>query len=434
MPPSNTANAYALLSKKTGSERFNPMRIRYQLPALLLVAVGVPFFIRYLLDPRILSDDAAVSTVVLAGSGVIASFFVWRRLHLFPGTSPAGAAIWSVLMVFATIAAYVILSRVDYSRTIIFVAPAVTFVWLLALSVVTSRMASIRFGVLPGGHTGNLPRTKQIEWVELDSPSDPSACDGYVADLRHDHDVEWEKQIVEWTLRGVPVYHTKQIIEHLTGRISIDHLSENSFGSVLPNLNYLVGKRIIDVLAIAVFFVPIALVSLVISLLILLADGRPVLYKQTRVGFRGKAFRIYKFRTMRDLPKDSVPKQKAELTLDNDPRIFPVARFLRKYRLDELPQLINVARGEMSWIGPRPEAEALARHYEATFPFYRYRYAVRPGITGWAQVSQGHVIDDNDIRVKLEYDFYYVKNVSFWLDLTTALKTLRVVLRGHGGK
>ena len=103
-------------------------------------------------------------------------------------------------------------------------------------------------------------------------------------------------------------------------------------------------------------------------------------------------------------------------------------------RIDELPQIINIIRGEMSWIGPRPEALKLSTWYEGIIPFYRYRHVVRPGITGWAQVNQGHVTSLDDADVKLQYDFFYVKHFSLWLDILVLLRTVRVVLTGHGAK
>jgi lipopolysaccharide/colanic/teichoic acid biosynthesis glycosyltransferase len=122
------------------------------------------------------------------------------------------------------------------------------------------------------------------------------------------------------------------------------------------------------------------------------------------------------------------------MTGENDPRITRVGRFLRRTRIDELPQMLNNLNGHMSWIGPRPEALALSRWYEMEIPFYAYRHIVRPGITGWAQVNQGHVTDLGEIDDKLQYDFYYIKNFSYWLDILIVLKTFRTVFSGHGAK
>ena len=121
-------------------------------------------------------------------------------------------------------------------------------------------------------------------------------------------------------------------------------------------------------------------------------------------------------------------------TYENDPRVTHIGKLLRKFRLDELPQIINVMKGEMSWIGPRPEPEDLALHYENVLPMYELRYRMRPGVSGWAQVRQGHVTSDEEAREKLEYDLYYVKNASLGFDLRIAIATIKVVFLGRGSK
>ena len=120
------------------------------------------------------------------------------------------------------------------------------------------------------------------------------------------------------------------------------------------------------------------------------------------------------------------------LTVEDDERITRVGKFLRRTRLDEIPQVINILRGEMSFIGPRPEALPLSDWYEQELPFYSYRHIVRPGLTGWAQVNQGHVAELEEVSHKLQYDFYYIKNFSAWLDIVIVLRTIRIVLFGFG--
>lgn len=124
----------------------------------------------------------------------------------------------------------------------------------------------------------------------------------------------------------------------------------------------------------------------------------------------------------------------ALITKPQDDRITPIGRFLRFSRIDELPQLINVLRGEMSLIGPRPEATGLSDWYQSEVPFYRYRHIVKPGITGWAQVNQGHVAGVDDIKMKLQFDFYYIRNFSIWLDILIVMKTIKTMLTGYGHK
>jgi lipopolysaccharide/colanic/teichoic acid biosynthesis glycosyltransferase len=230
-------------------------------------------------------------------------------------------------------------------------------------------------------------------------------------------------------LQGLPVYHSKAVRESLTGHVAIEHLSENTLGSLLTFSVYLRVKRLVDVLGVLIaapVAVPIALLA---AILVKLEDGGPVVFRQTRMGFRGRTFTMLKFRTM------GVDAETGRsFTEDDDPRITRIGRFLRRYRIDELPQLINILKGEMSWIGPRPESLALAEWYESRIPFYCYRHIVRPGITGWAQVNQGNVAMIKAATAKLHYDFYYIKHVSPWLELLIAAKTVRIVLTGFGSR
>jgi lipopolysaccharide/colanic/teichoic acid biosynthesis glycosyltransferase len=124
----------------------------------------------------------------------------------------------------------------------------------------------------------------------------------------------------------------------------------------------------------------------------------------------------------------------AAMTQDSDARVTRFGRLLRHTRLDELPQILNILRGEMSWIGPRPEVDVLSHWYEQKIPFYRYRHVVRPGISGWAQVMQGHVAEIEHVRSKLHYDFYYIKHFSPWIDVLIVVRTLRTMMTGFGSR
>jgi lipopolysaccharide/colanic/teichoic acid biosynthesis glycosyltransferase len=226
------------------------------------------------------------------------------------------------------------------------------------------------------------------------------------------------------------------IEESLSGEVKIEHLRENELGSLIPNLPYMSAKRAAD-LATSVILAPAVIaIGLIVALAIKLDSRGSVLFFQERVGFRGQSFRMVKFRTMREmqLADDEEARREEAMTRDADHRITRVGGFLRKTRLDELPQIWNILVGDMSWIGPRPEAQDLANWYEGEIPFYSYRHIVRPGITGWAQVNQGHVTSLEAVQAKLRFDFYYVKNLSLWLDMLIAMKTLRVVVQGIGAK
>jgi lipopolysaccharide/colanic/teichoic acid biosynthesis glycosyltransferase len=185
------------------------------------------------------------------------------------------------------------------------------------------------------------------------------------------------------------------------------------------------GKRLFDLilcLALAPFALPFVAVA---GGLVLATMGRPVFFRQARVGLGGRPFMIVKLRTMR---LSETGGQIA--TAVGDPRVTPVGRWLRRSHIDELPQLWNVLLGEMSLIGPRPEQPALAEAYAREVPAFAWRALMRPGITGWAQVRAGYAADLDETRIKLAYDLYYLKNSSLGLDLEICARTLWAVVSG----
>jgi lipopolysaccharide/colanic/teichoic acid biosynthesis glycosyltransferase len=178
-------------------------------------------------------------------------------------------------------------------------------------------------------------------------------------------------------------------------------------------------------------FLPIVLPLMVLVAIAIRSESPgPVLFRQKRVGHAGRPILVYKFRTMRDVA--AADERSAAMTRSDDDRITAVGRVLRKLRLDELPQIFNILKWEMSWIGPRPEAEVLSIWYTGEIPFYRYRHVVKPGISGWAQVNQGHVAQVDEVHRKLQYDFYYIKYFSPWLDVLILFRTIKTMLTGFG--
>ncbi|MCA9405368.1 MAG: sugar transferase [Candidatus Omnitrophica bacterium] len=194
---------------------------------------------------------------------------------------------------------------------------------------------------------------------------------------------------------------------------------------------YRVAKRIFDICSALVGLILLAPVMLLAALAVKLTSKGPIIYNQVRVGKDGELFDIYKFRTMR---ADAEKNTGAVWATKNDSRITPIGKFLRKSRIDELPQLVNVLRGEMSLIGPRPERPQFVDEFTQVIPDYSKRLAVKPGITGLAQVW--HRYDENiaDVRKKVKYDLLYIKKMCLWADFNIVLRTFRVVLTGEGAK
>jgi exopolysaccharide biosynthesis polyprenyl glycosylphosphotransferase len=196
------------------------------------------------------------------------------------------------------------------------------------------------------------------------------------------------------------------------------------------NSPYHYVKRLFDLAVAALLLVICSPLLLLICGALWLGNGRPVLFRQPRVGRENRLFTILKFRTMRDQPTGEM--ESGIYTREGDPRITPVGRWLRKLRLDELPQLWNVLRGDMSLIGPRAEWIKCAERYEQKIPFYHFRHLVKPGITGWAQVNYPYGESDEDAIEKLKYDLYYIRHYSLKLDAMIVLKTVHTVLFGKG--
>jgi len=242
-------------------------------------------------------------------------------------------------------------------------------------------------------------------------------------------------ELLRHRLAGVRVLDATTLIENLTGRIMLRELRPSWLifsGGFDRRSLYQSTKRFLELVLALAFFAVNLPVSLTVALLVKLTSPGPVLLAQERVGERGRRFLVYKFRTMRaDAEAASGPVWAAR---DGDPRATWLGRFLRKIRLDELPQLINVIKGDMSLVGPRPERPHFVEVLRTTIPFYDERHSVKPGITGWAQVKFGYGSNLEDAEEKLQYDLYYIKHVSWTFDIGIVLYTAKVILTGRGAR
>lgn len=251
--------------------------------------------------------------------------------------------------------------------------------------------------------------------------------DVVLIDNSHYHDPEWVDFIARCYLLDIEVMPWPLFMESRLGRIPVsrffDLFSSHSSGQRL----YVQFKRGFDLLAIALFLPIIIVLMCGTAIYIFLRDGGPVLFVHHRAGFGGKPFRLYKFRTMYKGTGGGATSQ-------SDDRIIPGCNFIRRIRLDELPQIYNVLKGDMSLIGPRPEAIDLMKWYRKEIPEYDYRLLLLPGITGWAQVNSGYTSNPDEARVKLSYDLYYIKNISLDLDMEIALRTVKTVILGAGAR
>lgn len=411
-------------------------RLRFQIPAMVAFVFAMQMLATFFITGSIAFNPTI--EVAIFGSQIANVFavFSFRNVRHIPGARVLMLILPTITASYAVLFGILLLFRLPYSISIIFVGYFNALLIFLAMNMGSSKSPVQEIFVVEGDLTkiliDDLPNVSFK--ILLNHKALSELTHGVViADFRQDLPRDWEREIARAVLRGVPVYHVKQAYESLTGKVRFDHLSENQFGSVVPSLGYLAIKRTMDLvlscLGLIVLFIPM----IVIAFLIRMTSKGPAIFRQARVGYRGVVFDTYKFRTMaeRDHSLDDLNSQ---MTQHDDPRITPLGRFLRQTRLDELPQLYNVLIGEMSLIGPRPEAQALSEWYYERLDFYEYRHVIRPGITGWAQVNQGHVTSLDDIYHKTQYDFYYIKNLSLSLDFLVAIKTIETVLFRSGAR
>ena len=386
-------------------------------------------------------EASARNSALASLAALIGGFWLQRSVSNLPGTAESSGILPGFLLSFGLAFTAILLFRIDYSRALLVGGFGLSVVWFFLIYAVTQRKTQLVLGVVEGGRVDLFAAMNGVEVVWLNIGDDADAVDAVTADFRFDHSDEWEARLADYTLSGVPVYHSKDLYESLTGRADLENLSENTFGALGPMHTLLALKQVIDralAVPVAVILLPLFVLT---ALTIKLDSPGSVLFRQRRMGYRGREFTVYKFRTMRAADDRKAPRKgtvkpaiESFITLENDRRITRLGRFLRRSRIDELPQVWNILMGQMSWIGPRPEASQLSEWYQGEIPFYRYRHVVRPGISGWAQVNQGHVAEIHDIRTKLQYDFYYIRNFSLWLDILIVVKTAKTMITGFGHK
>lgn len=377
-------------------------------------------------------DEVRVNTILTIASSFVVVALTQRRLMRFPGAHVAAYLVPTITAVFLLAMVVLFFTREGYSRQVLFLGYGLCLLWFYGGYFVSRHYRKLKLAVVPVGSALELESSSDTKLHQLKGPDlEGERFDGVVADLRSlEMSAEWEKFLARCTLSRIPVYHVKQISESMTGRVQVEHLAENEFGSLLPSALYTFFKRLVDIVAVVVT-APLTLPLMLLTAIAVKMDSPgPAVFVQNRVGQGDRDYRIYKFRSMcRNSEKDG-----AQLAQSGDMRVTRVGRVIRKTRLDELPQFYNVLKGEMSLIGPRPEQRTFVEQFEKEIPFYVYRHVVKPGITGWAQVVQGYASDAEDTRVKLQHDFYYIKHFSLWLDILIVFKTIKTIVTGFGAK
>jgi len=242
------------------------------------------------------------------------------------------------------------------------------------------------------------------------------------------------EELLKCKVRGINIIDGQSFYERITGKLLVEKITPSwlifSDGFVKSRISR-ATKRLVGLVLSTFMLILFSPLILLVSVAIKLDSRGPVLFSQERVGEYGKIYTLYKFRSMRaDAEKESGPVWASE----NDPRITRVGKIIRKLRIDELPQLWNVFKGDMSFVGPRPERPVFVEKLKKTIPYYNKRFSVKPGVTGWAQIKYPYGASEEDALQKLKYDLYYVKNMSIVMDLIVIFHTAKTVLLGKGSR
>lgn len=429
---------HAAAARNTGSETIRRVR-----RMLAWAVIGLILFVAYAAASQLAYHASWVTyvfprTLVWCVVPYLAAFVLLHRsLHLPPleGGSFVGLA---ATLPFATLLIFFAAFHIDYSRGAVLVSFITTLGWIwFGYRRYVQKYVPVfgyldpqtlheleRILTMPGA---NPPVVTRFEFIR--SIEDARDCDGIMVERGLTADPARTRLLTQYKLGHMRMYSVERIGEILTGRLGLDHIDENFLDDYADHYLYGLAKRIIDVAG-AVCLAPFALpIGLAVAVAVRFETPGSALFRQRRIGLFGKPFTMFKFRSM-GVSKHA-PAQFAE---PQDPRITRVGRIIRKYRLDEIPQLWNVFLGDMSFIGPRPEQTPMVERFTESIPYYPYRHLVRPGLSGWAQVRQGYVGSHEETVTKLSYDLYYVKHCSLALDLLIAIRTLFTLLTGHGAR
>lgn len=377
-------------------------------------------------------------TLIWSSAAYVCAFaLMLRSLHLPPveGNSLVGL---SVTLAFVGLLLCFAVLRLEYSRVALLLTYFGTLIWTwfgyrffvrnyVPVFGFTDPETLQQFETIVNMPGAAPPSPNRFEHIR--SLQEASGCDALMVDRHAVADPERTRTLSQLKLTHVRMYSVERVGEMLTGRVGLAHIDENFLDDYAKHYFYGYLKRLTDVLAVLAM-APVALpASALVALAVRLESKGPAVFRQVRVGLFGRPFVMLKFRSM--TTEDDAPAQFAK---KQDPRVTRVGRVIRKYRLDEIPQLWNVLTGDMSLIGPRPEQAPMVEQFSQSIPYYPYRHLVRPGLSGWAQVQQGYVGTHEETVTKLSYDLYYVKHCSFALDLLIAVKTLRTLLTGYGAR
>lgn len=410
--------------------------------ATLTVAIGLSSLVNFgALFPWVFEPQVVSLLAIMYGALAVAE---WTGSMLMAGYAPRpsyGRALALALIILGITALALIATRVYFSRPMIGWTMVLFLLGAFGHRALHRRRPWMESMVLVTDEKGLVDDLRGAPHADVVSVLDPGTTGrieplspGMVLgiDLKSVLSDRMAQYVSSCTLAGFDVRPMSDIYETHTGRMPLVALAEGweLSAPVLRTAPYLPGKRLFDIAAVLVTAPLTLLVGAGAALAIKVSSSGPIIFRQVRIGRGGVPFTQYKFRSMWAGSDHAGPS----FTSKGDERIVPMGRILRRLRLDELPQLWNVLKGDMSLVGPRPEQEEFAQRFNRTIPFYSYRHMVRPGMTGWAQVNYGYADGEADTIDKLTYDLFYLKHMSPWLDLEILGRSCWTIISGFGAR
>lgn len=421
---------YHLLSRDTVIKNRERIRFLY-----LIIGIVTPFALSYnflkqeLLSsytPQIILCICAYFLSVLAIEKS-ARFNVHKERPLFLFIPLSGLL---HILVLGTLA----FLKLDYSRLYIFLSFIITAFSIGLMIYIKAKLSNPTIALIQTGNTYGLSNLKSINVVEVSKPEQLTSninADIIAADMHTiSQDSAWVEQLSTIASSNIPLHNSATLYEALTGKVVIENIEEIHLEEFRINTFYSKIKRVLEVIFIILTAPFTASITLLTALAIKLESKGPIIFTQKRTGLNNKEFTMYKLRSM---CKNSEDKG-SQFAQKDDMRVTKVGKLIRKTRIDELPQLWNILKGDMSLIGPRPEQVSFTNQFANSISFYNYRHLVKPGITGWAQVTQGYVASEDETKEKLARDLFYIKHYSPSLDFYITLKTIATMIFGFGAR
>jgi len=421
----------SLHSKSATNLKVNPYLTIFTFLVSLVAISGLMMLSTLVINNYSLPNQSLINVIIGSLVSYSISSLMMHKLGRFPGSRPLTYLLPTVAISMLTVITGIILFRLEYSRLALtsafFIVVIITYIEFIYLQ----KKQNGRYAVIPFGfHKPLIDFNKDKFTLLSNTQINTNDYVGIILDNRAELPDEWKHFIAEALANDVHIFKAVTAYESVTGKSPLDHYGETTYGELQPAPVYLLLKRLLETILI-VLSLPITFPIVVITAIAIKLESKgPAFFTQNRIGKGGKQFKMYKLRSMcLDSEVDG-----AKFAGEDDPRITRIGKVIRKLRIDEIPQFLNILKGDMALIGPRPEQAGFVKEFEKSIPLYSYRHVVRPGITGWAQVTHGYAADEDATREKLAHDFYYVKNLSLWLDLDIVFKTIKTMLTGFGAR